>query len=140
MTLLSFLGSSLCNPGNGSVRCNSIDRITEICSVLEKGKEKRKRLKSVNRNFNCNGVYMENLEREREREFKNSTQRLRYIIVSEGTGNGWRTRVTTKVAITQRILLSKELSRRCSLRGRMATGNDKKHMQHYHCGVYGIKL
>ncbi|KAL2742832.1 DRGX protein [Vespula maculifrons] len=22
----------------------------------------------------------------------------------------------------------------------MATGNDKKHMQHYHCGVYGIKL
>lgn len=81
---------------------------------------------------------MENLER--EREFKNSTQRLRYIIVSEGTGNGWRTRVTTKVAITQRILLSKELSRRCSLRGRMATGNDKKHMQHYHCGVYGIKL
>lgn len=66
MTLLSFLGSSLSNPGNGSVRYNSIDRITEICSVLEKGKEKRKRLKSVNRNFNCNGVYMENLERERE--------------------------------------------------------------------------
>ena len=84
-------------------------------------------------------MYIENLEREREMVFKNSVQRSCYIIVSEGTGNGWRTRVTTKVAITQRIL-SKELSRRCSLRGRMATGNDKKHMQHYHCGVYGIKL
>lgn len=31
-------------------------------------------------------------------------------------------------------------SRRSLRAGIARTGNDKKHMQHYHCGVYGIKL